>query len=231
MNWNSATPSVDLREAAVARAASAHVERLQKDRIMKPVHAFAAILLIAASVPSFAQEVRIRGEIEKLDHSVLTVKPEYGDVLDIKLDRGATVSTMSKASLADIAKGKLVGTAARTGGPDGDLVALEVHIFADSMRGTGEGHRPMQQQGTTMTNATVDSVVTGVQGRTLTLHYKGGEQKVQVPADVPIVMLAPGIRGALKQGEHVSFNATKHADGSITSSHVTVGVIGLISPL
>ena len=197
---------------------------------MKPAHVIAAILLAAVSVPSFAQKIRVRGEIEKLDHSVLTVKDKGGNVLNIGLDNHTTVDAMTKASLADITTGKFVGTAAHTGGPNGDLIAMEVHIFADGMRGTGEGHHPMKK-GTTMTNATVESVVTGVHGRVLTLHYKGDEQKVEVPDGVPIVMLTPSNRGALKPGEHVSFNATEHADGTITSSRVTVGVNGLIPPV
>jgi len=188
------------------------------------------MLLVAASTPSFAQQARVHGQIEKLDHSVMTVKTNEDGELAIRLDRNATVTAMTAAKLADVTRGRFVGTAAHPGGPDGDLVALEVHIFADSMRGTGEGHRPMAQ-GNTMTNATVDSVVTGVQGRVLTLRYKGGEQKVWVPAKAPIVMLTPSNRSALKPGEHVSFNATRQTDGVITAAHVTVGLDGLVPPL
>lgn len=197
---------------------------------MKPAHFVAAAMLAAATFPAFAQEARIHGQIEKFDHSVLTVKTNHDGNLAIRLDPHATVTAMTAASLADITQGKFVGTAAHPGGPNGELVAVEVHIFADSMRGTGEGHRPMAQ-GNTMTNATVESVVAGVQDRVLTLRYKGGEQKVQVPANVPVVMLNPSDRRALKKGEHVSFFATRQADGVITASHVTVGVNGLIPPL
>ncbi|HEX7385895.1 MAG TPA: hypothetical protein VF285_01310 [Castellaniella sp.] len=198
--------------------------------MMKSVHVVAALVLSVAAVPSFAQEARVHGTIEQLDHSVLTVKAQTGDVLKIQLAKDTTVTAMTAATLADIKPGKFVGTAAHPGGPDGALVAIEVHIFADSMRGTGEGHRPMTQ-GNTMTNATVESIVSGVHDRTLTLRYKGGEQKVMVPANVPIVMLTPSDRGALKRGDHVSFNATRRADGAITAAHVTVGVNGLVPPL
>lgn len=187
-------------------------------------------MLAAVSVPSFAQNIRVRGEIEKLDHSVLTVKDKGGNVLNIKLADNATVTAMTKAGLADITAGKFVGTAAHTGGPNGALIAMEVHIFADSLRGMGEGHRPMAG-GATMTNATVESTVAGVHGRVLTLSYKGGVQKVQVPDNAPIVMLTPSDRSALKPGEHVSFNATRQADGTIGAARVTVGVNGLVPPL
>ena len=197
---------------------------------MKPAHLIAAALLVAASFPAFAQRARIHGQIEDFDHSVLTVKTNHNGDVAIRLDPDAAITAMTAASLADVTQGKFIGTAAHPGGPNGELIAVEVHIFADSMRGTGEGHRPMAQ-GNTMTNATVESVVAGVQDRVLTLRYKGGEQKVQVPANVPIVMLNPGTRSALKKGEHVSFFATRQPDGVITASHVTVGLNGVIPPL
>lgn len=197
---------------------------------MKFTHILAALLLAAICAPSLAQTARVHGQIEKLDQSALTVKAQDGAVYEVKLSDDARVTAMTAASLADITAGKFVGTAAHPGGPNGQLIALEVHIFAESMRGTGEGHRPMERENT-MTNATVENIVSGMHGRVLTLHYQGGEQHILVPEGVPIVMLSPSDRGALKIGEHVSFNATKQADGVITATRVTVGVDGLVPPL
>ncbi|TAL76270.1 MAG: hypothetical protein EPN76_11970 [Burkholderiaceae bacterium] len=197
---------------------------------MKLAYVFAAAVLAAVSVPSFAQTTRIHGQVEGLTDSVLTVKANDGSVLKVKLADGTTFSTMAAASLADITPGKYVGTAAHPGGPNGELVALEVHIFADSMRGVGEGHRPMQKENT-MTNATVEDVVTGIHDRVLTLRYKGGEQRVEVPNGVPIVLLSPSSRSAISRGAHVSFDATKLPDGTYTSHRITVGVNGLVPPL
>lgn len=197
---------------------------------MKIIHAVTALVVIAASIPAFAQSTRIHGEIERLDHSALMVKDRAGNMLDVALTDDARVMVMSKASLADVTAGKFVGTAARAGGPDGELVALEVHIFTESMRGTGEGHRPMAS-GATMTNATVGSIVKAVNGRVLTLDYRGGVQKVLVPDDVPIVLLAPGEPDMLKPGAHVSFDAIRQADGTLRASRVTVGANGLVPPL
>lgn len=197
---------------------------------MKLAYALATLLLATVSIPCFAQTARVRGEIEKFDHSVLSVKTQDNAVIDIKHNNDAAVIAMTRASLADITAGKFIGTAAHPGGPNGELVALEVHIFDESMRGTGEGHRPMQQENT-MTNATVESMVTAMNGRVLTLRYDGGEQRVLIPDGTPIVMLNPGNRGALKPGEHVSLHATKKPDGMITAARVTVGVNGLVPPL
>ncbi|HEY9459729.1 MAG TPA: hypothetical protein VIR04_02895 [Paralcaligenes sp.] len=196
----------------------------------KLARALATLLLATVSIPSVAQTARVRGEIEKFDHSVLTVKAQDSAIIDIKLDNDAAITAMTKASLADIATGSFIGTAAHPGGPNGELVALEVHVFAESMRGTGEGHRPMTQ-GHTMTNATVENVVTAMNNRILTLRYNGGEQHIQIPDGIPIVMLSPSDRNALKTGEHVSFKATKQPDGTITAARITVGVDGVIPPL
>jgi hypothetical protein len=197
---------------------------------MRLASILAALLLAAVSIPSFAQTARVRGEIEKFHHSVLTVKAQDGAVYNIELGDGVRVTAMTAASVADITAGKFVGTAAQPGGPNGQLVALEVHIFAESMRGTGEGHRAMERENT-MTNATVENVVEGMHDRVLTLRYQGGEQHVLIPEGVPIVMLSPSTRDALKVGEHVSLNATKQPGGVITAARVTVGVNGVIPPL
>lgn len=197
---------------------------------MKAAQLIAALLLAAVSLPGLAQTARIRGEIEKFDQSVLTVRAQDGAAYRVKLSNDASVTAMTAASLADVTPGTFVGTAAHPGGPDGQLIALEVHIFAESLRGMGEGHRPMERENT-MTNATVENVVSGMQGRVLTLRYPGGEQRVLIPEGAPIVLLSPGTRDALKAGEHVSFNATRHADGAITATRVTVGVGGVIPPL
>ena len=103
-------------------------------------------------------------------------------------------------------------------GPDGALRALEVHIFPEAMRGTGEGHRPWDgAANATMTNANVETAVTGVDGQTLTLKYKDGEKKLLVTSQTAIVTYAPGDRAEVKPGTKVFIIATKQADGSLQS--------------
>ena len=61
-----------------------------------------------------------------------------------------------KASLADIKQGSYVGVTGMPQ-PDGSQKALEVHIFPEAMRGTGDGHRPWDlQASSTMTNGNVE---------------------------------------------------------------------------
>jgi hypothetical protein len=191
--------------------------------------AMALIAAVAAGAASAQQTVRVRGTIEKLDGNVLTLKSNDGAQLFVTLTADVRVVGVEKASLADIKPGSYVGSAALPQA-DGSQKALEVHIFPDSMRGTGEGHRPYAPvpQGT-MTNGTVDDTVTAVEGRTMTVRYRGGEMKIAVPPDVPIVRYAMGDKTDLKSGAHVTLlNATKKPDGTLEAARVNVGRNGVV---
>jgi hypothetical protein len=169
-----------------------------------------------------------------------TVVGVEGDQLQVTTAAGAEVITLvpplmvtgaSRASLADIGPGTFLGTAARAQ-PDGTFRALEVHIFAESMRGTGEGHRPMEAPGTTMTNASVDAVVQRADGPLLTLKHKDGVTLVVVPPDAPIVRFGPGDPALLVPGASVIvFRAAQAADGHLSASRLTVGVDGTRLPM
>jgi hypothetical protein len=195
-----------------------------------------ALALVAAPPPAAAEgagpPVRVRGEIVKLDGDMLHVKDRKGAAVVVKLAANFGVSELRKAAFADIKAGTYVGTAALPN-PDGTLKAIEVLIFPDAMKGTGEGHRPWDlAPESTMTNATVDGVVTAASGRALKLKYKDGEKTVVVPPEAPIVALGPGNPAMLKPGAHiVILAATKGADGSLTAARVTVGRDGLVPPM
>ncbi len=125
-----------------------------------------------------------------------------------------------------------IGTAA-VPQPDGTLKALEVHVFAPSLRGSGEGHRPWENadgSASTMTNGTVGNLVVS-QGRRMTVKYGDGEKTVVVPDDVPIVSLEPGERSLLKPGAKVVLFPQKGADGSLTALAISVGKDGVTPPM
>ena len=131
------------------------------------------------------------------------IKTRDGAELRVALADNAQVTDVVNASLADIKQGSFVGVTAIPQ-TDGSQRAVEVHIFPEAMRGTGEGHRPWDLAPTsTMTNANVEQAVTAVDGRTLTLKYKGGEKKIVVPNKAPIVTFVPGDRGDLKPGAKI----------------------------
>ena len=192
----------------------------------------AAGLLAAAGLScAYAQQpqtVRIRGTIAKVDGNSVVVKPAEGNDVTLTLTPDARIVGVVKASLADIKPGSFVGSAAMPQ-PDGSQKALEVHIFAESQRGTGEGHRPYTVPNSTMTNGTVGDMVTATDGGTLTVKYKEGEKKIVVPPNVPIVRYEVGDRGDLKPGVHVTaLNAVKKPDGSIEAPRLNVGRDGLV---
>jgi hypothetical protein len=150
--------------------------------------------------------------------------------MTIKLADNFVVMGVNKGSLADIDSGKFIGTTT-VGERDGALIALEVHIFPENMRGTGEGHydwdlRPSSK----MTNANVANVVSMGKDRLLTVQYKGGEKKILVPKSAVIVSFTPTDRGELKPGAKVFVNSQRQPDGSLTAPRVNVGMNGQAIP-
>ena len=196
----------------------------------------ALLVFTAAAVcttPVWAQETRrVRATIEKVDGSTLNVKTRDGEDLKIALTDKPTVVAIVPATLADLKPGTFVGSGA-TPGPDGSLVAMEVHIFPEAMRGTGEGHRPMEgPPQATMTNANVETAVGGVDGQTLTLKYKDGEKKLLVTPKTAIVAYAPGDRAELKPGIKIFIaSAQKQPDGSLQATRISYGRDGLTPPM
>ncbi len=197
-----------------------------------------------APAPS-ARDEHVRGEVASASGDTLTVKTKAGQTVELKLAPDLKVSKVEKTDLASVDKGAFIGTTA-VPQADGSLRAIEVHVFAESMRGTGEGHRPWDLGGSksTMTNATVANVkksaaqggtgstmtnatVQGVQkaggGETLALEYNGGKKTVLVPAGTPIVKLEPGDRALLAPGAHVFVIAGRGQDGSLVAKRIAAG--------
>jgi len=198
--------------------------------------AFAAFLLAAVSAVAFAQApanppVRIRGVVEKIDGQMLTVKANNGQSMTVKLADNYVVMGIAKAGIADLTSGKFIGTTT-VGERDGALVALEVHIFPENMRGTGEGHYDWDlRPDSKMTNANVANVTSMGKDRVLTVQYKGGEKKVLVPEKSAIVSFTPVDRGELKPGSKVFLNTQRQPDGSLTAARVNVGLKGQVPPM
>jgi len=191
-------------------------------------------LLVAASMAAAQQPqtVRVRGTIESVDGQVLNVKARDGTPVTVKLADGAPVRIVVRRSLADVKVNTFVGIVAIPQ-PDGIQKAVEIHIFPEALRGTGEGHRPWDlMPDSTMTNATVDSVVTGVDGQELVLKYKDGEKKFIVSANAEVVMFAQASMSDLKPGEKVFVAAAKKLpDGTLEAPNITVGRDGVNPPM
>jgi len=184
----------------------------------------------AAMAQPAAKPLGVRGTITAVDADSLKVHTSRGEDLSIHFGKDTPVRGVTLAQVSDIKSGSYIGTAA-TPQPDGTLKALEIHVFPPEMAGTGDGHRPWDLgTNSTMTNGSVGSVVAGA-GRTLTVQYKGGEKKVVVPDDVPIVNLVPGDRSLLAPGVKVVLFAKKEADASLTALAISAGKNGVTPPM
>jgi len=172
----------------------------------------------------------VRGAIISASGDNLVVKTNRGAEQAIKLDKDTRVAAISLANINDIKPGSYIGAAAIPQ-PDGSQKALEVHVFPPALAGTGDGHRPFDlAPNSTMTNGTVGDVVAS-NGRTLTLKYKGGEKKIIVPEDVPIVNIEAGDRSLLVVGAKVVVRARKNPDGSLTAASISAGKNGVAPPM
>lgn len=190
-----------------------------------------ALLLASTSLPAQPAPTRVRGTIETVSGTSVKVKTREGEDLAITLPETARVVAVVKATLADIRPGSYVGVAAIPR-PDGSQMAIEVLIFPEAMRGTGEGFRPWDlMPESTMTNATVAETVTRTEGQTLTLRYKDGEKLIVVPPEASIVTFAPAARTDMKPGVKVFTSVVKAADGTATAASITVGRDGVDPPM
>src|SRR5208282_396760 len=170
--------------------------------------AVVACLAVVAAAQTAPPPVRIRGTIAAVDDKSIAIATREGPTVTIALGEKLTVSAVKAADISEIKAGTFIGTAAEAGA-GGMLQALEVVVFPESMRGTGEGHYDWDlKPGSTMTNATVSAVVEGVSGRNLELSYKDGTATVTVPPKTPIVTFVPGMRADLKKGQKVFVVAT-----------------------
>ncbi len=214
----------------------------------------AALLALPAAAQQAQQPQHVRGDVLAVKGDTVDVRERTGQVVHVKVPEQVGVTKVEEADASAITDRSFIGVTA-VPQPGGTLRALEVHVFPDSMRGTGEGHRPWDLgTGSSMTNATVSGMQAGTSGaakqgtgssmtnatvsgmkktggeRTLQLKYQGGEQTVVVPANIPIVRLAPGDRSLLKPGAHV-FVIASQQDGALVAQRMTVGEGAVVPPM
>lgn len=200
-----------------------------------------SLAVLAASTTLWAQApaptARLRATIEKVEPGSITVKERSGEVITLVRLADMEVSEVYPLALADIKPGSYIGTAAMPQA-DGTQVAIEVLVFPEAARGSGEGHRPWDlRPDSTMTNATVADLAAAPSnvpgGQKLTLKYKDGEKIVIVPAGVPVVSFKPGKmdeQALIVPGAKVLITA-QEKDGKPTALRVVVGRNGFAPPM
>jgi hypothetical protein len=196
---------------------------------------FALVMVAATSIAAVAQQSptpsRIRGTIESVDGDIVAVKARDGADVKLHMTSDVAVGGIAKISLEDIKVGSFVG-ATTVPGPDGSQNAVEVHVFPESMRGTGEGSRAWDLgPNSSMTNATVSESVEGNDGRTLLVKYKGGEKKVVVTPATIVVTYLPGEKSEIKAGAHIIAFVKQLPDGSFEANRIGVGRDGIAPPM
>jgi hypothetical protein len=193
------------------------------------------ILTVAAFVTAVtvstasAQSTQVRGTVEKVDGNTLMIKEANGSEAILKLADKAVIVGINKASVSDIKEGSYIGSGALPQ-PDGTQKAVEVHIFAESQRGTGDGHREgwPGAPGGTMTNGAVGQTVSGVDGPVITVKYRDGEKKIIVGPNVPIRRFEIISASDIKPGAAVNVPAAqKKPDGTYETARINVGRDGV----
>jgi len=183
-----------------------------------------ALICIATPASAADDTVRIRGTIESVEGPVYVVKNRDGAELKLTVTDNPLFVAISPSTMADIKPGMFVGSAGMMQA-DGTQKAIEVHIFPESMRGTGEGHydwdlKPQSK----MTNANVEQTVAGVDGQILSVKYKDGEKKLLVTPETVVVTYVPGNRDDLKPGTKIFVAAAKkQPDGTLQTPRITYG--------
>jgi hypothetical protein len=190
----------------------------------------ASACVLAQTTPPTNSTVRLRGVIEKIEVDSVTIKERRGETITLAMAENTPMNEVYPIKMEDIKAGSFIGTAAMPKA-DGTLEALEVLVFPEAMRGTGEGHNPWDlQKDSTMTNATVADLKVAPSGRQLRLTYKGGEKIVNVAEGAPIVTFRPGEKSLLVVGAKVLIQA-QEKDGEPTALRMTIGRNGFAPPM
>lgn len=192
------------------------------------------LLLALTCIAAQAQgnpAVRLRGSVESFNAATVKVKERGGQVVELALPEETGVVEVIPTDITTIQPGSFIGTAAMTR-PDGKLEALEVVVFPEAARGTGEGHYPWDlKPESSMTNATVADLARSSEGRTLTLRYKDGMKTLIVPQGVPVVTFRPGDRALIVPGAKVFIVADVVDEQHYTVKRLLIGRNGFQPPM
>jgi len=192
------------------------------------------LLLLALACGAAAAQtnptVRLRGSVESFAAPNLVIMERNGKRITLTLPEETGVAEVIPTDISSIQPGSFIGTAAMPR-PDGKLEAMEVVVFPEAARGTGEGHFPWDlKPDSSMTNATVADLARSPNGRTLMLRYKDGEKTVIVPDGVPVVTFRLGDRSLIVPGAKV-FIVADTMDDQFTVRRLLIGRNGFQPPM
>ncbi|HYZ24312.1 MAG TPA: hypothetical protein VE690_19335 [Rhodopila sp.] len=193
----------------------------------------ATLTVWTVMMPAVAQTSprHIRGTIESVQDHTVALKTSRGATDNITLADDTKVFMVSPADMSAIKTGKFVGITSVEQG--GKAVAVEVHVFDDSLRGLGEGHYPwdLESSPNMMTNANIAQVEAVGGDRVLKLDYKGGTQNIAVPPSATVVEFTASTPDQLKAGAKVFAIAHAQPDGKLVAAAIVVGKDGIRPPM
>jgi hypothetical protein len=197
-------------------------------RITSPLFVVAMLAATCALGPvsAQAQNVRVRGTIEKLDGNNLMVKSRDGAELKLVLKDNVRVGGVVKASLTDVKADTNVAITSRPR-PDGTLEAVELRIFPPGPFNSFHGDWDLMPN-SFMTNGSLQTSVAGVDGQVLTVKYKvqgkpDEEKKIVVTPKTIVATTVPGTKADLKPGLKVFVaGAPKLPDGGLDVAAIQV---------
>lgn len=198
---------------------------------------------VFAQTPAQAPTTRLYGTVESFSGNKLVVKSTDGENTTVVVSPDTKIVSIRLGKISEIKQGDYVGSAA-VEGPDGKLKAREVHVFPEAMRGQGDGHRAMTEEGkgsmtngtvtgarknTSMTNGTVTQADGTAAGRILKVSYKGGDQEIEVGPEVPVRFYMPADTSLLKPGSTVELTAAQK-NGALTANIIHAEKDGVKPP-
>ena len=215
--------------------------------------AITGLMMLTGPILAAPPIERVRGTVEAVEAGSVTVRTTDGTVATVALTKDTRVVSVVRSSLDAIADGAFVGTATKGDDPPR---ALEIHIFPETMRGTGEGHRDWDvipdtlagsgrvrsamTNGTVkaapaaapkvrsaMTNGTVAKGMSAAGETMLTLTYdKGRSLTVAVSPQTPIVAYEPADATVIRTGAKAFVTAEREGD-RLTAVRIAVGRDGV----
>jgi hypothetical protein len=195
-------------------------------------------LLCLTSAAAAQESEHFRGTLVAIEGDLVTVADADEEQREVRLTETTGLYVVTPAKFADIEPGQYVGVTSIES--QGGRVALEVHVFAEDLRGTGEGHFPwdLVKEPNAMTNATIAEIeeVSPVE-RVLQLTYKDGEghssqgeQKISVPDFADVVLLESADRSVLVPERPVFMFLEATPGGPPTALAIAVG-LGVAPPM
>jgi hypothetical protein len=181
------------------------------------------------------------GKVQSVTDSSIDVQTGSG-VVHVDITQPLTTYKQIPSELSHVTSTTYVGVAS-TEQADGKEVAKQIIIFPEELRGAAEGSVLTDPQGATthsrMTNGSVsrpaashsrmtNGTVQKGSGTTLVVQYQDGSKTISVPANVPVVEVAPE-KVTLAAGDTIYLTTDKLPNGTLTTNKVLL-IAPAVSP-